>query len=95
MVKHIVLWRLRADVNKEEAAAEMKRRLEALIGQIDGLLSLHVGRALAEGHYDVALVSEHTDRAALALYAGHPEHAKVKQYVHSVIEARESVDFEP
>ena len=35
--------------------------------------------------YDVALYTELEDRAALAVYADHPAHCKVKEFVHSVI----------
>ena len=34
------------------------------------------------------------DRAELDEYATHPEHVKVKEYIHSVLESSVSVDFE-
>ncbi len=86
MVQHIVLWNLRDDVDKEEAAANMKQKLEALVGQVPGLLEAHVVRSF--GGYDVALVSRHESREALAVYQQHPAHLQVKTYVHSVIAER-------
>ena len=44
----------------------MKQKLEALVGQVPGLLEAHVVRSF--GGYDVALVSRHESRAALAVY---------------------------
>lgn len=93
MVKHIVMWKLREDIDKPAAAAEMKRQLEGLAGQIEGLISINVGENISGGEYDVCLVSRHTDCEALRVYADHPLHAKVKQYVHSVILSRSSCDF--
>ena len=34
------------------------------------------------------------DAAALAYYADHPEHVKVKEFVRTVVKARKCVDFE-
>ena len=45
MVRHIILWKLKetmTDGEKAAARAEAKRRLEALNGQIEGLISLTV-----------------------------------------------------
>ena len=45
MIRHIVMWKFRRDMAEtpQEIAQEMKSRLEALNGKIDGLLRAEVG----------------------------------------------------
>ena len=47
-----------------------------------------------EKGYDLALYSIFKDKASLDGYQVHPEHLKVKEFVHSVITDRAVVDFE-
>ena len=45
MIRHIVMWKFRRDLEEtpQEIAREMKSRLEALKGKIDGLSAIEVG----------------------------------------------------
>ena len=43
MVKHIVFWNVRNDDQKKHNMEEMKKRLTALVGKVDGLISAEVG----------------------------------------------------
>ena len=45
MVKHIVMWKIQGinGQTKEETAQQIKRGLEDLNGQIEGLIKLEVG----------------------------------------------------
>ena len=92
MVKHIVMWNLTDKDKVAENGAIMKQKLEALVGVVPGLLRAEVG--VGFNGYDVALYTELEDRAALAVYADHPAHCKVKEFVHSVICERVSCDYE-
>ena len=92
MVTHIVLWNLKDKSQKAQQGGEMKRRLEALVGVVPGLLRAEVG--VGFNGYDVALYTELEDRAALAVYGDHPAHCKVKEFVHSVICERVCCDYE-
>ena len=94
MVKHIVFWNVRDDEKKEENMNEMKKRLTSLVGKIDGLISAEVGFNFNPNGYDLALYSIFKDKEALDGYQAHPEHLKVKEFVHSVITDRCVVDFE-
>ena len=97
MIKHIVMWNLKETAegnDKEVNAAIIKKRLEALEGKIDGLLSLTVGRNVTQGGYDLCLVGAYTDKQALAFYRDHPLHKEVQSFVHKVITERVSCDFE-
>lgn len=91
MVKHIVMYKLR---NKADAD-EMIRRFLSMRGKIEVLKSLYAGKNEVESAraYDVALVCEFDSLGCLDIYASHPVHVPVKEYVHSVIEKAHSVDF--
>ena len=94
MVKHIVFWNVRDDEKKEENMTEMKKRLTSLVGKIDGLISAEVGFNYNPNGYDLALYSIFKDKEALDSYQVHPEHLKVKEFVHSVITDRCVVEFQ-
>lgn len=97
MIRHIVMWNLKAEADgrsKEENANLMKEKLEGLCGQVDGLLSAQVTCNITPGGIDVCLVSMHTDKAALDLYQAHPAHLAIKEFVHKVIETRYCHDAE-
>ena len=93
MITHIVFWKLKEE-NKEENAAIIKQKLEALVGIVPGLLKAEVGRNLLQDNYDLCLVSQFTDQEALAAYRVHPEHQKAASFVHASMCGRTAVDFE-
>lgn len=97
MVKHIILWKLKESFTEEEKAearAEAKRRLEALNGQIDGMISLKVVTdRLPSSNADMMLDSEFESVEALAGYQTNPKHLEAAGYVRSVVEARLCLDF--
>lgn len=97
MVTHIVMWNLKDEAeggNKEQNAAIIKERLEALVGKIPGLLSLKVNRGVMPGGYDLCLLGQYESLDALKGYRDHPLHKEVQQFVHKVITDRVSCDFE-
>lgn len=96
-IRHVVSWKLAttdADARAEQSA-EISRLLHSLTGIIPEILSLEVGiNILAAGdNFDVVLVAEYDDEAALERYARHPEHQKVAAYIKSVVAARSAVDY--
>ena len=99
MIKHIVMWRLKdhAEGNDKTANAQLiKSKLEALRGQIEGVLAIEVGIdfSATEASADVVLYSEFTDRAALAAYQAHPAHQAVVAFIKEVVNTRHLVDYE-
>ena len=97
MIKHIVMWNLKDNAegnDKETNAMEIKKRLEALVGKIDGLETLIVGRNVMDKGFDLCLVGEYRDKEALLFYREHPLHKEVQKFVHAVITERVSCDFE-
>ena len=96
-IRHIVMWRLRADTAEERSAARLKVKtlFEGLRGRIDGLTHIEVGLDLSDVDYacDVVLFSEFRDRTALNAYASHPEHLRVREALGDLRIGRFQVDY--
>ena len=97
MIKHIVMFKLKGQAEgatKGENAARMKTLLEAC-AVIPGLRSLEVGldAAIDATPWDVVLVTEFVDRAALDAYQDHPIHQVAKAFIAKVREQRAVVDY--
>jgi len=98
MLKHIVLFKLKDHAegrSKMENADTIKNDLEALIGKILQLRRMEVGINCVPGEaaYDVAIYSEFVNEADLNIYAKHPEHVRVAEFVGKVRESRAVVDY--
>lgn len=99
MVRHIVFWTLKDEAEgagKEENAAKVKELLEALRGQIPGMLKIEVGRDFSASPVsaDIALYSEFESREALDAYQVHPGHVAAKAFIGSVTASRQLADYE-
>jgi len=94
MIKHIVFWQIKDELEKQIVMPKMKEMLLSLVGKIDGLKSMEVGFNYNGGEYDIALYSVFENKEALAVYANHPDHLVVKKYVHACIKGRTAVDYE-
>lgn len=92
MVKHIVMYTLKEDVEKVSGVRFIASTLEPLVGQIPGLLHLEVRQAY-QG-MDYALYSEFESREALAAYAVHPLHLAAKEQFHHMIASRVAADYD-
>jgi heme-degrading monooxygenase HmoA len=99
MIKHIVMWNIRGEDAAARAhnIAQVKSAFESLRGRIPGLLQLEVGVDESRVDYacDVVLVTTFSSREALAAYAGHPEHLRVRQSLGELRTARHQVDYAP
>jgi len=99
MVKHIVMWRLKQEAHGNSAehnARLIKQKLEALFGQIPGLLAIEVGLDFSrtDSSADVVLLSEFTDKAALEAYQCHPEHQALIPFIGGASSERRVVDYD-
>ncbi len=99
MVKHIVMWNLKADIAESEKPAlkkNIKESVEALVGKIDGLKEcvVHIDGA-SSSTAEIMLESVHDDAAALAFYQDHPEHVSVRDnIVAPFVTGRVCFDYE-
>lgn len=99
MVKHVILWQLKAELSEAEKATvkkEIKEGLEGLLGKVPGLTEIKVNiNGLASSNADVMLDSTLVDEAALKGYAVHPEHVKVaNEKVRPFTATRVCLDYE-
>lgn len=96
MIRHLVFWKLAAtDPAQKAADAEgVRTRLESLVGVIPGLHELTVRADVGDtdGNWDLALISIHTDAAALDGYQVHPQHVEAAAWIRGVVSARACVD---
>ena len=106
MVKHIVLYTLKEDVNKAEAVKLIASVLEPLVGQIPGLLHLDQCQGVQKvvqivqavifqfNGMDYALYSEFESREALSAYAVHPLHLEAKKHFAHLLSTRVAADYD-
>lgn len=100
MVKHIVMWKVadhEVHGTKQEILEKMKSQLEALQGQIEGLIEIEVGFNFnpADAAFDIALYSVLENKDALEYYQKHPKHLEVANgLVRQVATSRAVVDYE-
>ena len=92
MIKHIVMYALKEDLNKDEAVRFIASTLEPLVGKIPGLRHLEVRRAY-QG-MDYALYSEFDSKEDLSAYAVHPLHLQAKEQFHHMLASRVAADYE-
>ena len=100
MVKHIILWTLRPELSESEKSnikADIKRELEALKGQVPGLveITVNIDNRLESSNCDLMLDSTLESPAALKAYATHPTHVHVADtFVRPYTSQRTCLDFE-
>ena len=99
MVKHVILWNLKAEYSADEKLRikkEIKESIEGLMGKIPGLLDIKVYiEGLASSNADLMLDSTFEDEAALKVYASHPDHVAVADNkVRPFTASRSCLDFE-
>ncbi len=97
MIRHIVFWNLKDNAensDKNTNANIIKTRLEALVGQIDGLIRAEVNLNYNPKGYDLCLFSLFESDKALKEYQNNPLHLEVREFVHKVITDRVVTDCE-
>ncbi|HJB27627.1 MAG TPA: Dabb family protein [Candidatus Blautia faecavium] len=98
MVKHIVMWSFKEEVEeaeRKEAAAKIKEGLEGLVGVVPGLLKAEVViDPISSSSHDLCLISELDTPDSLKAYATNPDHVKVATFVRSVTCNRACMDYE-
>ncbi len=95
MVKHIILWTLKEDCDRDVVKREMKTALEGLVGVVPGLLAMKIEiTPLDSSNADVMLYSELESEDALKGYAVHPAHIHVADTkVRPYTKTRTVIDF--
>ncbi|AXA67849.1 Dabb family protein [Pseudomonas oryzihabitans] len=96
-IKHIVMWNLQGE-NAEERSQnieKLKNAFEGIRDLIPGLRTLEIGVDFSRIDYacDVVLYSEFDSMQALADYAIHPAHLRVREELGGLRIARHQVDY--
>lgn len=99
MVKHVIIWNLKDTLTEEEknvVKVNAKKKLEALVGKIDGLIDLKIEiEFLPTSTGEMMLDSTFESFDALKAYAIHPAHqAAANEFVRPFTSSRSCVDFE-
>ena len=99
MVKHIILWNLKDELEgakKEEVKLGIKNALESLQGKVPGLVEIQVEtNPLPSSNCDVMLYSVLESEEALKGYAVHPDHVEAANtFVRPFTKTRTCMDFE-
>jgi hypothetical protein len=92
------MWSVRGADAAEQArnVGRVKAEFESLRGRVPGLLGLELGVDESRVDYacDVVLIADFASREALAAYAAHPEHLRVRDRLGDLRSARHQVDYE-
>lgn len=98
MIKHIVLFKMRDDIDAQQKETELKvikAGLEALWGVVPTLRSMEVGLNCNPAEkFDLALISTFDDLDGLNAYAVHPDHVAVGKRIRAMLDVRACNDFE-
>lgn len=99
MIRHIVMWKLKAHAEGAERAvnaAKVKALLDSCATLVPGIRRWEVAFAQPglEATCDVVLLSEFEDRAALDAYQNHAQHVAMKPFIAAVREQRHCLDYE-
>ena len=94
MIRHVVVWRLKTDVDAMFPA--IRAALEAQRAKIPGLLRVEVGRNIASSRraVDLALICDFESHEALAAYHRHPAHMETRAIVDPLADEHWIVDYE-
>lgn len=96
MVKHMIIWKLKEEIDQPAAKAAIKEALEGLVGKIDGLLEMKIhteGYDCSAG--DLLMDSTFESKAALDAYQAHPDHQAIANtLVRPNAQSRLSFDYE-
>lgn len=98
MIKHVVLWRMKAQEKSQRKAdmMKMKQALESLPAEIPELINLEVGfnQNVSPFAYDISLITEHESFEGLKAYQVHPKHQQVAALIGELTDQKAVSDYE-
>ena len=99
MIKHIVIFKLKDHAegcDKAENAVQVKTMLDRLPGKIEQIRDYEVGIDInkSERAFDIALYSSFDSLEDLQIYAKHPAHLEVVDFITKVRIEGKVVDYE-
>lgn len=98
MIKHIVLWRMKAQEknSRKKDMQLIKESLEGLIGKVPTLKSVEVGfnQNTLPAAYDLSLITTHATWEDLKAYQEHDAHKEVAAVIGSLTAEKAVSDYE-
>lgn len=93
-MKHIVMFDFK-DENKNENIEQVKVMLLGLMDSVPTLKRMEVGINFCDEPraMDLSIISEFDSREGLELYANHPEHLNVVEFIKTVVNGSKVVDY--
>lgn len=96
-LRHIVSWKFAGETPAERAklADEAVAKIAPLATAVPTVqaLSLHRNELHPETNYDLTLIADFQDADGLAVYATHPAHLPVVEWMKTATTARAASDF--
>lgn len=91
MWKHIICFKFK----DRSEAPKVKVMLEGMMGKIPTLRSIECGVDIyaSARSFDLVLITTFDDEVGYHAYDVHPEHNKVREYIHSVRETSVAIDY--
>ena len=95
MIRHIVMFKIKEGLNKDEKTRELKDALEQLPGKINEIKHYEIGINETESDraFDISLVSDFNNNESLDAYRIHPEHQKVVGLIKNICDQTVVVDY--
>ncbi len=95
MIIHVVMFKFKEEIS-QEYIDEAREQIEMLADLVPRLQNIKVGMNIADEDraMDMVLISNFENRDDLELYANHPEHKKVIEFIKEITEYTKVVDFE-
>lgn len=95
MLKHIVMFKMKAEEDAQQKAHELKEKLDALPGLIEEIKAFEIGLNFSDSPsaYDAVLISAFDNEEALNRYRQHPGHVKVLEFIKEVVASTAVVDY--
>lgn len=99
MIKHIVMFKLKAANGKSEYenALEAKERFSDVVANVSELKAGEVvinSEDAPQDNYTISLICDFDSIDALNAYQVHPEHKKFGAFIAEIKEARACIDYE-
>ena len=99
MIRHVVMWKFKEEAEgktKEENMQAVKEMLYSLVPRISEIKRMEIGFDVTHSNasMDLMLLTEFDSTENLKVYAVHPDHLAVAEYVGKVVESRVVLDCE-
>lgn len=98
MIKHIVMWKLKAAdaTARDKASKEVEAAFAGLDELVPQIVTLDIVRNVVhdDRNWDLALVSEFMDEGDLAAYIANEDHKKAAAVIIALAAERAAIDYE-